>query len=132
MTCPISSSRTSLSSLSVLFFHANQKVHALMPTFQHRGTLLPQQNGTADGAADRSVEGVAEEEAEQTAEEETAQAPDGSVVGAAEGAAKGAAVATDGKQTTTSTCLFSCCATNQSGRMSSACSGEISFDIHTD
>ena len=96
-----------------------------MPTFQHQGTLLPQQNETAD------VEGVAEEVADGTAEEETAQASDGSVDGAAEGAAKEAAVATDRKQTTTSTCLFSCCAPNQSGRMPSVDSGEISFDIHT-
>ena len=84
---------------------------------------MPQQNGTADGAADGSVEGAAEEE--------TAQALDGSVDGAAEGAAKKAAFATDRKQTTTSTCLFSCCAPNQSGRMPSVDSGEISFDIHT-
>jgi len=114
------------------FFHANQKVHALMPTFQHRGTLLPQQSGTADGAADGSVEGAAEEEANETAEEETAQALDGSVDGAAEGAAKKGAFAKNGKQTTTSTCLFSCCAPNQSGRTPSVNSGEISFDIHTD
>ena len=91
-----------------------------------------QQNGAEDGAADGSVEGVAEEEADGTAEEETAQALDGSVDGAAEGATNKAAVATDRKQTTTSTCLFSCCAPNQTGRTPSVDSGDISFDIHTD
>ena len=90
-----------------------------------------QQNGAADGGADRSFEGAAEEEADGTAEEETAQALDGSVDGAAEGAAKKAAFATDRKQTTTSTWLLSFCAPKQTGRMPSVDSGEITFDIHT-
>ena len=90
----------------------------------------PQQNGAADGAADRSVEGAAEEAAEGTVEEATAGAAGGSVEGAAEGAAEKAADATARKQTTTSTCLLSFCAPNQAGRTPSVDSGEIIFDIH--